>query len=112
MTVFYEAQGLVVHDVSDDNLGYDLRVEDADGVLLHLVEVKGTSMLSEGFFISRNERRCSEREPTWCLAIVTSALTAPAERVYSASEMEQFFSFEPLAWRCDVKPESGGPGQE
>lgn len=112
MTMFYEAQGLVVHDVSDENLGYDLRVEDANGVPLHLVEVKGTSKLAEGFFISRNERRCSEREQTWCLAIVTSALTAPAERVYSASEMEQLFSFEPLAWRCDVKPESGGRGRD
>lgn len=106
MTVFYEAQGLVVHDVSDDNLGYDLRVEDTDGMPLHLVEVKGSSMPAEGFFISRNERRCAARERTWYLAIVTSALTAPAERVYSGSEMEELFSFEPLAWRCDVKPDS------
>lgn len=105
MTTFYEVQGLVVHDVSDKNLGYDLRVEDAESIPRHLVEVKGTSLPTEGFFISRNERRCAVREPAWCLAVVTSALTAPAERIYSASELEELFSFEPLAWRCDAKPQ-------
>ncbi len=105
MTTFYEAQSLVVHDVSDKNLGYDLRVEDAVSIPRHLVEVKGTSTLTEGFFISRNERRCADREPAWCLAIVTSALTAPVERIYSASEVEELFSFEPLVWRCDAMPQ-------
>jgi hypothetical protein len=105
MTKFYEAKGLVVHDVSDKNLGYDLRVEDSAGASLCLVEVKGTSTNAERFFISRNERRCAESEPKWCLAVVTGALKAPTERVYSASDMQARFSFEPLAWRCDVKPD-------
>lgn len=107
MTAFYEAQGLVVHDVSDKNLGYDLRVEDAAETPLHLVEVKGTSTGAEGFYISRNERRCANTDPAWRLAIVTCALTAPAERVYTAREMEKLFSFEPLVWRCDVIPDKG-----
>jgi hypothetical protein len=111
MTTFYEARGLVVHDVSDKNLGYDLLVENGGGAPLHMVEVKGTSMPTEGFFISSNERRCAEREPAWCLAIVTAALSAPTERVYTAAEMEELFSFEPLAWRCDIKPDSGGHGR-
>ncbi|MDP3799800.1 MAG: DUF3883 domain-containing protein [Polaromonas sp.] len=103
MVAFYEAQKLVVHDVSKDNLGYDLRVEDVDGMPAYLVEVKGTSMLAEGFFISRNERRCSEREPAWLLAVVINALAAPTERIFNVAEMEQLFSFEPLVWRCDTK---------
>lgn len=104
MRAFYEAQELVVDDVSDDNLGYDLLVKDAASAPVHRVEVKGTSLLAEGFFISRNERRCAVREPTWRLAVVTNALTAPAESIYSASEMEALFSFDPLVWRCDLKP--------
>ncbi|MBS0437094.1 MAG: DUF3883 domain-containing protein [Proteobacteria bacterium] len=104
MTAFYKAQGLVVHDVSDKCLGYDLRVEDAGATPRYLVEVKGTSMPTEGFFISRNERRCAEREPAWCLAIVTNALTVPSERIYSAADMEELFGFEPLVWRCEAKP--------
>lgn len=104
MTTMYRRRGLVVHDVSKDNLGYDLRVEDVVGATLHLVEVKGTSMLAAGFFISRNERRCAEREPAWCLAVVTNALLTPTERIYSTSEMEELFSFDALVWRCDRKP--------
>jgi hypothetical protein len=103
MTAHYESQGLVVHDVSKENLGYDMRIETGVGTALHLVEVKGTSMVAEGFFISRNERRCAEREPAWCLAVVTNALTVPAERIYSAAEMDEHFSFESLVWRCDRK---------
>lgn len=103
MTSFYEAKGLIVRDVSKQNLGYDLQVEDSAGVTLHLVEVKGTATAIEGFYISRNERRCSGREPKWCLAVVTGALGSPTARVYSASEMEERFGFEPLAWRCDIK---------
>lgn len=104
MTTAYRRRGLVVYDVSKDNLGYDLRAEDALGTSVQLVEVKGTSMLAEGFFISRNERTCARREPAWCLAVVTNALTAPVERIYSASDMEELFRFEPLVWRCDKKP--------
>lgn len=107
MTAFYEAQGLVVHDVSDKNLGYDLRVEDAAQTPLHLVEVKGTSAREEGFYISRNERRCANTDPAWRLAIVTSALTEPEERIYTASEMEKRFGFEPLVWRCDAISDEG-----
>jgi hypothetical protein len=108
MTSVYRQQGLVVRDVSKENLGYDLRVDDAEGATVHLTEVKGTSMLAEGFFISRNERRCAGREPTWCLAVVTNALTAPSERTYSAAQMEDLFSFEPLVWRCAAKLPSNG----
>lgn len=103
MKRFYVEQGLVPLDVSDKNLGYDLRVEDGTGATVHLVEVKGTSMDAEGFFISRNERRCAHRESKWCLAVVTEALSSPTARVYSAPEMEERFGFEPLAWRCDIK---------
>lgn len=40
------------------------------------------------------------------VAVVTGALGSPTARVYCASEMEERFGFEPLAWRCDVKPDS------
>jgi hypothetical protein len=62
--------------------------------------------LATGSFLASHltERRCAEREPAWCLAVVTNALTTHAERIYSASEMEELFSFEPLARRCDLRP--------
>jgi Domain of unknown function (DUF3883) len=103
MTEFYVAQRHVVHDVSTENRGYDLEVVDAAGIPVQLVEVKGTSMIGESFFLSGNERKCAERVPAWRLAIVTNALTSPTESVYSAQEMENLFDFEPLVWKCGPK---------
>ncbi|MBK7532070.1 DUF3883 domain-containing protein [Piscinibacter sp.] len=101
MTAHYESMDLRVHDVSDQNLGYDLEVTDARGASMHKVEVKGTSAQTPGFFLTLNERACSTREPTWCLAVVTDALGAAKHQVYTPEDMEKSFAFEALVWRCD-----------
>jgi hypothetical protein len=101
MAHHFEASGLVVQDVSDQNLGYDLEVTDAKGTSVHKVEVKGTSAQTPGFFLTRNERACSERESTWRLAVVTDALGAAKHQVYTPEDMEASFAFDALVWRCD-----------
>jgi hypothetical protein len=104
MMAFFTAQKLSPRSVESENLGYDIEVKDSSGAVVHLAEVKGTSTSAPGFFISRNERRCADREPAWCLAVVTDALTSPQHRFYAADEMESLFEFEPLVWRCDLIP--------
>jgi hypothetical protein len=101
VTEWFEGQRFKVRDVSPDNLGYDLVVSDATGRAVRHVEVKGTSSVTEGFFLTRNERKCSVALATWRLAVVTSALDDPDLKIYSAEDMEDTFRFEPLAWRCD-----------
>jgi len=103
MVAHYKSQGLAPFDVSDENRGYDLDVRDRLGTSVHHAEVKGTSSLVEGFFLTRNEYEQSQADPLWELAIVTNALAAPDIERYSASEMERRFGFQPLVWRCDLK---------
>lgn len=91
-------------DVSAENLGYDLDVQDASGVSIYHVEVKGTAASVPGFFLTRNELKRSETDPLWELAIVTDALSAPQVDRYTAKEMQKFFSLDPLAWRGELKP--------
>lgn len=97
----YTRRGLRVEDVSSQNRGYDLEVFDQGGRAVYHVEVKGTSLPVEGFYLTRNERKCSASLNTWRLVVVTSALTEPDLQVYTAKEMEERFAFEPLVWRCD-----------
>jgi hypothetical protein len=99
MTTYFVGTGLRVHDASDLNLGYDLEVTDAHGVSVHKVEVKGTSAQTPGSFLTRNERACSMREPTWRLAVVTDALGLAKSRVYTPKDMEELFEFDALVWR-------------
>ena len=101
MTAHFEGMGLRVHDVSDQNLGYDIEVTDAHGVSMHKVEVKGTSAQTPGFFLTRNERACSVRESTWRLAVVTDALGSAKHQTYTPKDMEESFEFDALVWRCD-----------
>lgn len=91
-------------DVSTKNLGYDLDVQDASGVSVYHVEVKGTAASAPGFFLTRNEMKKSETDPLWELAIVTDALIAPQVDRYTAKEMQRFFRLEPLVWRGELKP--------
>jgi len=103
MIEHYQRLGFASNDVSVENRGYDIEVRDKSGAVVHMVEVKGTSSALPGFFLSRNERRCAESEPKWLLAVVTDALSTPRLHLYSASEMEVHFSFDPLVWRCDAR---------
>jgi hypothetical protein len=103
VTKEYEGQGFTVQDVSPDDLGYDLEVQDGTGKPVFHVEVKGTSSETLGFFLTRNEFKRALVLDSWRLAIVTSALSQPRMLVLTAREMQEGFGFEPLAWRCDVK---------
>lgn len=110
----YRKLGLKVEDVSPQNLGYDLVVSDQAGHPMQRIEVKGTSMDTQGFFLTRNEFKQGHALPTWRLAIVTSALTQPQLDVLTVQEMDTRFGFEPLVWRCrpiggDVSEDNRAP---
>ncbi|MDN0082365.1 DUF3883 domain-containing protein [Crenobacter sp. SG2305] len=97
-----EQQRYRVVSVEEENLGYDLQILDREsGELVWMVEVKGTSGAELGYFLTRNESNTAKKEPEqWRLAIVTSALEKPTITVFTAEEMNERFSFEPIAWRC------------
>jgi hypothetical protein len=61
------------------------------------VEVKGTSLLGESFFISRNEYLYID-DPRWRLALVTDALNEATLRLLNAHAVRRQFTFEPMTW--------------
>jgi hypothetical protein len=95
-----ESRGYTIHDHQTQNLGYDLLAVKGRSKLL--VEVKGTDSPRPQFFLSRNERKCSLRNPEWRLAIVCSARTAPELFEYTTQRMEKTFAFSALAWACSL----------
>ncbi len=103
MAVFVK-EGLTPVDVSEFNLGYDIDVLDAGGGSILHVEVKGTASDVPGFFLTRNEWSKAGTDPLWELAIVTSALTDCHVERYVRREVEKYFGFDALVWRCDLQP--------
>jgi hypothetical protein len=103
MRAIFLEQGLFPEDVSSDNCGYDLDILNASGASVCHVEVKGSSASTPSFFLTRNELKTSEVDPLWELAVVTDVLGSPHVDRYTAKEMQKFFDFEPLAWRCEAK---------
>jgi hypothetical protein len=99
VTAHYVRQGYSVTDRQCDNCGYDLLVEKGEAFLK--IEVKGTSLDEQRFFLSRNERSKSV-DPQWRLVIVSNALVNPKLSVYNTTEMETVFNFDPLCWECRV----------
>lgn len=91
-------RGFDVHDRQRDNVGYDLLAVKDSGNLF--VEVKGTASFQPRFFLSRNESRCSSQHQEWRLFVVSGCDTAPRLHEFTASEMRQKFTFDPLAWEC------------
>ena len=100
VTLYYESLGFVVTDCQKDNCGYDLFVENAKETLK--VEVKGTMLPEQRFFLSRNERAKSA-DPLWRLAIVIKALSNPELEIFNTTQMENRFNFEALSWECTVQ---------
>lgn len=105
----YESRGYLVEDVSSRNLGYDLEVLDPSGRPVLHVEVKGTSLATEAFFITANEMARATALDTWRLAIVTSALSPePQLRApLTAQEMRARFRLDPLVWRATLGAQAG-----
>lgn len=92
----------MVEDRQAAKCGYDLlALRKRDGSELH-VEVKGTSLLGEGFFISRNEYLYID-EPRWRLALVTDALNEAKLRLLDAHTARREFTFEPMTWIAAAK---------
>ena len=96
-----ERLGFVVEDRQPENRGYDLYATRENEVLL--VEVKGTDLAAPRFYISRNEWSVGRREADWRLFVVINARSNPQLHTYTASEVENSFSMEPLAWECNAR---------
>lgn len=103
MMQFFVGESLFPVDVSNDNLGYDIDVRNADGVSVFHVEVKGTASSEPGFFLTRNEWATAGVDDLWELALVTNALSACHIERYAAWEVKKRFRFDELVWRCELK---------
>ncbi len=72
------AQGRVVTDVHERNLGYDLTSLDTSSGDLRLIEVKGLSAATGTVVLTPNERRVADdRRDCYWLYVVTSCKTEP-----------------------------------
>lgn len=91
-----------ITDRQKDNCGYDLLAKRKKNPNELHVEVKGTSVHEERFFMSRNERQYMPN-PKWRLLVVTNALDKPKVSVLTASEVEKTFQFNALSWEAVLK---------
>ena len=66
------------------------------------VEVKGTSLIGERFFISRTEREYMSNSK-WRLALVSDALGKPVLRMLNARQVSAEFVFDPMTWMVGRK---------
>lgn len=98
VTAHFELLGYRIHDRQADNLGYDLLAVKGPQALK--LEVKGTDATFPRFFLSRNEYKCAQRDPEWCLAVVSSARQSPQLQLMGIAELERIFSMDPMAWEC------------
>lgn len=80
VTRHYRGRRWKVRDVSRDGLGWDLTCTAPTGAVEH-VEVKGVSGTAPVILLTRNEARAASEDPTWRLAVVTSARTTPAIQI-------------------------------
>ena len=75
---YEQAQGRLVHDVSEKNLGYDVTSLDLASGNLRLIEVKGVGASTGTILLTPNERRVAEdRRDCYWLYVVTDCSTAP-----------------------------------
>ena len=86
VVAYYVSLGYSVTERQSDNCGYDLFVKKGKSVLK--VEVKGTSLDEQRFFLSRNERVKSV-DPQWRFAIVSNALDNPDLSVYNTKKWKR-----------------------
>ncbi len=96
-----EAQGYRVEDLQAAKVGYDIRALKDNRQLL--VEVKGTDSPQPRFFLTRNERKCSESNADWRLFVVSQARVMPTLHQYTPAQMWEAFNADPFAWECCLK---------
>lgn len=101
---YYRARGYRLTDRQRENRGYDLLATSEHEILR--IEVKGTSLSEQRFFLSRNENARSA-DPHWRLALVTNVLRDPQLEVFDAKAMVDRFGFDPVCWECT--PNESGP---
>jgi hypothetical protein len=104
----FKAKGFNYRRVSQLPCGYDF-IFSKGQTTLH-VEVKGTSSTVAQFFLTRNEHAIGMMtNPTWFLAMVTSALTeAPRVVTYDKEQLLQQFDVEPYVFLGKFIPKSEG----
>lgn len=102
----YKANGFEHQRVTHLPCGYDF-VFSKGRTTLH-VEVKGTAGTFPQFFLTRNEHaKGMMSNPTWRLAMVTSALTdAPRVDIYEAKQLAKEFDLEPYVFVGKLIPKS------
>jgi hypothetical protein len=72
------AQGRLVYDVHENNLGYDLTSLDLNSDELRLIEVKGLGAATGTILLTPNERRVAEdRRDCYWLYVVTNCAQEP-----------------------------------
>jgi len=81
----YEDDGRTVQDVSSGKHGWDLTCRKGEDEAK--VEVKGVSGDKPSILLTRNEVRAAEEDKGWVLAVVTRAVSAPAVRTFTATEV-------------------------
>jgi len=104
---YLKKNGYTVQDRQPDKCGYDLLAQRKQIPSELHVEVKGTSLSGERFFISRNEYE-HMNNPKWRLALVTDALGNPTLRVFNEREIKADFSFEPMMFMVGAKKPHAG----
>ena len=82
---------------SDEKIGYDLQAISTRGGSELYVEVKGTSGPDRRFYMTPKEREFTSTDG-WRLAMVTDALGNPDVTFFTAKQMEQRFSLQPMVW--------------
>lgn len=100
VTNFLKKEGFQVDDRQDENLGYDLLA--TKDTVTRFIEVKGTDGQEPRFFITRNESKFADENCEWFIYIVCLARKSPQLHVFTGREMHQKFTFDPLAWECNV----------
>lgn len=92
----YKSKGFQERRVAHLNCGYDYVFTRKNTV--HHVEVKGTSMAYERFFLTRNEND-GRKDSRWRLGMVTNALTArPKVTIFDDQAFEKAFDLEPYVF--------------
>ncbi|MFG1290021.1 protein NO VEIN domain-containing protein [Xanthobacter versatilis] len=93
---YYKKQGFISINVTGIKCGYDF-IFRKGRTELH-VEVKGTSLAHERFYMTRNEENYREA-PEWRLGIVTNALDgSPTVKIYDNREFKAAFDLEPYVF--------------
>lgn len=92
---FLKRNNYKVSDKQKDQCGYDLlAIHKETGKNLH-IEVKGTNLEQERFYITRNEWLYSDINE-WRLAVVSNCLVNPKMRLLTKKQVLRQFEIEPL----------------